>query len=432
MVRRVPSRACPRGLDPHRDAAKPADWVGGPGCCKVTLLSWPRRPEVGAKSGPGVTRRGLLSPVQLPSNRNGHAVPRKQVCLVIWDAISEIDVVSEEQMLALGMLKQVASMTAQSKASSCWKLALPLRFLGSSPGGFPADTNFHSTSFSEAEPPRILITGPFVYADILDYKKLREIVVNHRISWLFHYSAVLSAVGEANVALARDVNITGLHNILDVAAEYNVRLFVPSTIGAFGPTSPRNPAPDLCIQRPRTIYGVSKVHAELMGEYYYYRYGLDFRCLRYPGIISADSQPGGGTTDYAVQIFQGAVKNGTFECNLKASTRLPMMYINDCLRATLEVMEAPAERLSMRTYNINAMSFTPEELAQALRKHVPDFQITYCVDPLRQAIADSWPMNLDDSNARKDWGWKHDFDLPELVATMINFYRARTRIAQAN
>uniref|UniRef100_A0A673UCJ3 L-threonine 3-dehydrogenase, mitochondrial n=1 Tax=Suricata suricatta TaxID=37032 RepID=A0A673UCJ3_SURSU len=278
-------------------------------------------------------------------------------------------------------------------------------------------------------PDHIFHSGPFIYSDILDYKNLREIVVNNRITWLFHYSALLSAVGEANVPLARAVNITGLHNVLDVAAEHNLRLFVPSTIGAFGPTSPRNPTPDLCIQRPRTIYGVSKVHAELMGEYYHYRYGLDFRCLRYPGIISADSQPGGGTTDYAVRIFHDAIKNGKFECNLKSSTRLPMMYIDDCLRATLEVMEAPAESLSMRTYNVNAMSFTPEDLAQELLKHIPEFQITYNVDSVRQAIADSWPMNFDDSNARKDWGWKHDFDLPELVTTMLN---SDTRVAQAN
>ncbi|XP_008826314.1 L-threonine 3-dehydrogenase, mitochondrial-like [Nannospalax galili] len=368
------------------------------------------------------------------------------------------------------MLRQVVSGTMQSRASSCWKAALPLRFLGHSPQQIPADASFYSTSASEAEPPRVLITGglgqlgvglagllrkrfgrdsvilsdirkppahvfcsgPFIYADILDYKKLHEIVVNHRITWLFHYSALLSAVGEANVPLAKAVNITGLHNILEVAAKYNVRLFVPSTIGAFGPTSPRNHTPDFSIQRPRTIYGVSKVHAELMGEYYYHRYGLDFRCLRYPGIISADSQPGGGTTDYAVQIFHAAVKNNRFECNLKASTRLPMMYIDDCLRATLEVMEAPSECLSIRTYNISAVSFTPEELAQVLCKYVPEFQITYRVDPLRQAIADSWPMSLDDSTARKDWGWKHDFDLPGLVRTMLSFQGFSTRVAHAN
>ncbi|XP_060044399.1 L-threonine 3-dehydrogenase, mitochondrial-like, partial [Erinaceus europaeus] len=281
-------------------------------------------------------------------------------------------------------------------------------------------------------PDHIFHNGPFIYSDILDSKNLRETVVNNRINWLFHYSALLSAVGEADVSLAKAVNITGLHNVVDVATEHGLRLFVPSTIGAFGPTSPRNPAPDLCVQRPRTIYGVSKVHAELMGEYYYHRYGLDFRCLRYPGIISADSQPGGGTTDYAVQIFHHAVKSGRFECNLKPSTRLPMMYIEDCLRATLEVMEAPTKSLSMRTYNINAMSFTPEELAQEIHKHIPEFQITYNVDSVRQAIADSWPMNFDDSNARKDWGWKHDFDLPNLVTTMLNFPGFHTRVARAN
>ncbi|XP_041421034.1 L-threonine 3-dehydrogenase, mitochondrial isoform X1 [Xenopus laevis] len=281
-------------------------------------------------------------------------------------------------------------------------------------------------------PDSVFYSGPFIYSDILDYKNLREIVVNNRITWLIHYSALLSAVGEANVPLARAVNITGLHNILDIAAEHGLRLFVPSTIGAFGPTSPRNPTPDLCVQRPRTIYGVSKVHAELMGEYYHYRYGLDFRCLRYPGIISADSQPGGGTTDYAVQIFHDAIKTGRFTCNLKPDTRLPMMYIDDCLKATLEVMEAPASSLTMRTYNINAMSFTPEELAEEVQKHMPELEVNYDVDAVRQAIADSWPMNFDDSNARKDWGWKHDFDMAELVTTMLNYLNSGRLAFQAN
>uniref|UniRef100_A0AC11E9Q0 Uncharacterized protein n=1 Tax=Ovis aries TaxID=9940 RepID=A0AC11E9Q0_SHEEP len=341
-------------------------------------------------------------------------------------------------MPVVRMLRPVACWMLQSPACGCRASVLPSRLLGTSPRQIPMDANFHSTSFSEADQQRVLITGglgqlgvglasflrkrfgkdnvilsdirkppehvflsgPFIYSDILDYKNLREIVVNNRITWLFHYSALLSAVGEANVSLARAVNITGLHNVLDVAAEHGLRLFVPSTIGAFGPTSPRNPTPDLCIQRPRTIYGVSKVHAELM--------------------------------DYAVQIFHEAVKNGRFECNLRPDTRLPMMYIHDCLRATLEVMEAPAESLSMRTYNISAMSFTPAELAQEVLKHIPELQVTYNVDPVRQAIADSWPMNFDDSNARKDWGWKHDFDLPELVTTMLNFHGSESRVAQAN
>ncbi|XP_048046357.1 L-threonine 3-dehydrogenase, mitochondrial-like [Megalobrama amblycephala] len=281
-------------------------------------------------------------------------------------------------------------------------------------------------------PNHVYQSGPFIYSDILDYKNLREIVVNNRITWLIHYSALLSAVGEANVSLARDVNITGLHNVLDIAVEHGLRLFIPSTIGAFGSSSPRNPTPDLCIQRPRTIYGVSKVHAELMGEYYHHRFGLDFRCLRYPGIISADSQPGGGTTDYAVQIFHNAVKTSKFVCNLRPDTRLPMMFIEDCLRATLEVLEAPAEILSMRTYNISAMSFTPEELIREIRRHLPDLQVTYKIDPGRQAIADSWPMILDDASARSDWGWKHDYGLPELVQTMLNFTGSDSRMSQAN
>ncbi|CAL8307529.1 unnamed protein product [Merluccius merluccius] len=281
-------------------------------------------------------------------------------------------------------------------------------------------------------PNHVYHSGPFIYSDILDHKNLREIVVNNNVSWLVHYSAVLSAVGESNVSLARDVNITGFHNVLDMAVEHDLRVFVPSTIGAFGPSSPRDPAPQLCVQRPRTIYGVSKVHAELMGEYYHHRYGLDFRCLRYPGIISADSQPGGGTTDYAVQIFHAAVKSGHFECNLRNDTRLPMMYIDDCLRATLEVLEAPASALTTRTYNINAMSFTPSHLTQEIRKVLPDLRVTYRVDPLRQAIADSWPMAFEDSTARRDWGWKHDYDLAELVQAMLTHITPGNRLAHAN
>ncbi|KAJ3584120.1 hypothetical protein NHX12_014616 [Muraenolepis orangiensis] len=244
-------------------------------------------------------------------------------------------------------------------------------------------------------PKHVFHSGPFIYSDILDHKNLREIVVNNNISWLVHYSAVLSAVGENNL-----------------------------TIGAFGPSSPRDPAPELCVQRPRTIYGVSK--------YYHHRYGLDFRCLRYPGIISADFQPGGGTTDYAVQIFHAAVKSGHFECNLHSDTRLPMMYIDDCLRATLEMLEAPASALGARTYNINAMSFTPGDLTREIRKALPDLRVTYRVDPLRQAIADSWPMAFEDSAARRDWGWKHDYDLAELVQAMLTHVTPGNRLVHAN
>ncbi|MBN3287374.1 TDH protein, partial [Polyodon spathula] len=248
--------------------------------------------------------------------------------------------------------------------------AIAVRTISISPRQVTSDASFHSVSFSETDHPKVLITG--------------------------------------------------LHNILDIAAEHGLRLFVPSTIGAFGPTSPRDPTPDLCVQRPRTIYGVSKVHAELMGEYYHHRYGLDFRCLRYPGIISADSQPGGGTTDYAVAIFHDASKNGKFECNLKPGTRLPMMYIDDCLRATLEGGEYfPWKEF----YDKDHHNYKDRDLKGNVQE-----SILKALDK----PADSWPMNFDDSNARNDWGWKHDYDLPELVTTMLNFIGSDSRLAHTN
>ncbi|XP_029104218.1 L-threonine dehydrogenase 2 isoform X2 [Scleropages formosus] len=290
--------------------------------------------------------------------------------------------------------------------------------------GLPGGSQQHAAALSWSPPeiPRVLITGPFVYADVLDYKNMKELVVNNRITWLIHYSAMLSAVGEVNVPLARKINITGLHNVLDLALENCLRLFVPSTIGAFGPSSPRDPTPDLCVQRPRTIYGVSKVHGELMGEYLHHKYGLDFRCLRYPGIVSADTQPRGGTTDYAVQIFHAALTTGHFECYLRPDTRLPMMHISDCHRATLEFMQAPDRQLSLRTYNIAAVSFTPEEVAEEIRKHLPHLRVTYNPDLARQTI-DNWPMRFDDSNARRDWGWRPAYSLPDLVVDVLGALR---------
>ncbi|GFQ99513.1 l-threonine 3-dehydrogenase, mitochondrial [Trichonephila clavata] len=268
-------------------------------------------------------------------------------------------------------------------------------------------------------PKEVLDAGPYIYADILDFKNLQEIIVNYRIDWLIHFSALLSAVGESNVPLAMRVNIEGLHNVMELAKQYRLKIFVPSTIGAFGPDSPRNPTPDLCVQRPRTIYGVSKVHAELLGEYYHFKYGLDFRSLRFPGVISGDTAPGGGTTDYAVVIFHEALRTGRFKCYLRKDTKLPMMYIEDCLRSLIELMEAPNESLKLRTYNVAAISFTPEELAKAVKKHVPNLDVEYVPDH-RQAIADSWPQVFEDINARKDWGWKHEYGLEELCSAMID------------
>lgn len=214
---------------------------------------------------------------------------------------------------------------------------------------------------------------------------MQQIIVNNKIDWIVHFSALLSAIGEKNVPLALSVNVTGMQNILELAKQYKLKVFIPSTIGAFGPESPRNPTPDLTIQRPKTIYGVTKVYAELLGEYYAKKFGIDFRCLRFPGIISADTQPGGGTTDYAVKIFHDALETKKFECYLKHDTRLPMMYIDDCLNSVVQFMEHPSEKLNQRTYNISAISFTPQELFDEIKKHIPDFQIKYKIDS-RQEI----------------------------------------------
>ncbi|KAK3885250.1 hypothetical protein Pcinc_010524 [Petrolisthes cinctipes] len=275
----------------------------------------------------------------------------------------------------------------------------------------------------------IVNSGPYVFADILDFKCLQEIVVTYRIDWLVHFSALLSAIGEQNVPLAIRVNIEGLHNVMELSKQYNLRVFVPSTIGAFGPTSPRNPTPNITIQRPRTIYGVSKVHGELLGEYYHHRFGLDFRCLRFPGVISSDTQPGGGTTDYAVQIFHDAMEGREFECYLRPTTRLPMMYIDDCLRSLWEMLVAPSEKLRQRTYNVTAMSFTPEEVVAAVRQHFPDLHVTYRPDS-RQNIADTWPEVFDDSEARRDWGWQHHYDLKAMCTIMFDNLRRQNQQEQ--
>ncbi|MCL4138558.1 UNVERIFIED_CONTAM: hypothetical protein GTU68_065827 [Idotea baltica] len=206
---------------------------------------------------------------------------------------------------------------------------------------------------------------------------------------------------------------------MELSKQYNLRLFVPSTIGAFGPDSPRNPTPNITVQRPRTIYGVSKVHAELLGEYYFHKFGVDFRCLRFPGVISSDTQTGGGTTDYAVQVFHDAMEGNEFECYLRPDTRLPMMYIDDCLRSLWEMLVAPEEKLKRRTYNVTAMSFTPEELVKEVKKHVPNLVTSYEPDS-RQNIADTWPEVFDDQDARKDWGWQPKYDLQGMCKIMFD------------
>ncbi|KAJ2159340.1 hypothetical protein GGF46_003087 [Coemansia sp. RSA 552] len=262
-------------------------------------------------------------------------------------------------------------------------------------------------------------TGPFVYADVLNYRALEEVVVDYGIDWVVHFSAILSAAGEQNPALGLNVNINGFQNVLELAKNHRLRILSPSTIGAFGPTTPKDMTPDLTVMRPNTIYGISKVHMELLGEYYCQRYGVDFRSLRYPGIISADSPPGGGTTDYAIDIFHGALKDNRYTSFLGADTRLPMAYIDDCIAGTVQLLEAAPESLTQRTYNVHACDFSPHELAQEIRtQHSPDFAIDYSPD-FRQAIADTWPRSMADVAARKDWGWSPVFSTADIVRTML-------------
>ncbi|KAG0233828.1 hypothetical protein BGW41_001360 [Actinomortierella wolfii] len=266
-----------------------------------------------------------------------------------------------------------------------------------------------------------MASGPFVYADVMNYNMLERIVVDWRIDWIVHYSALLSAVAEKNPALALSVNMTGFQNVLELAKVHRLRLYSPSTIGAFGPSTPKDNTPDLTIMRPNTIYGITKLHMELLGEYYREKYNVDFRSARYPGILSADTPPGGGTTDYAVDIFHHAIRHGHYDCFLSKDTRLPMMYLNDCIRGTVDHLIHPTP-LPQSVYNLAAVSFTPEELAKEIQKHLPHFTISY-PDPanpdFRQAIADSWPASLDDSNARRDFGWKEEYGLEKMVETML-------------
>jgi threonine 3-dehydrogenase len=266
--------------------------------------------------------------------------------------------------------------------------------------------------------------SPFCYVNILDRNSIEEAIVNNNIDTLIHFSALLSAVGENNVPLAISVNGRGVENVLEVSKAHNLKLFIPSTIGAFGPTTTRDGTPDLTIQRPRTIYGVTKVYAELLGEYYHEKYGVDFRSLRFPGIIST-VEPGGGTTDYAIKIYYDALLNGKHICYLKPDTQLPMMYDTDCMTSVVQMLHTPSENLSLRTYNVTGFSFTPEEIAQSIRKRIPSFEIEYNICPIRQKIADSWPRSLDDSTARRDWNWKPEYDLEATTDIMLELLTAK-------
>jgi nucleoside-diphosphate-sugar epimerase len=262
--------------------------------------------------------------------------------------------------------------------------------------------------------------GPFQHVDCTNQEQIREAVRRYDIDTIYHLAALLSAVAEERPHVAWTVNMGGMYRVLEVARENRCAVFVPSSIGAFGPGTPVNNTPQDTLQRPTTMYGVTKVAGELLCDYYHSRFGVDARGVRYPGLISHVTPPGGGTTDYAVEIFYEAVKHKQYACFLQGDTRLDMMYMPDAIKAAIEVMEADSGRLTHRNaFNVTAMNFTPEELAAAIRTHVPEFTLSYAVDPVRQSIANSWPNAIDDSAARDEWGWTPSFDLEAMTADMI-------------
>ncbi|MDB5116141.1 MAG: NAD-dependent epimerase [Mucilaginibacter sp.] len=271
-------------------------------------------------------------------------------------------------------------------------------------------------------PDHVLINaGPFELVNVLDKDNLHQVFEKHRPTQVYLLAAILSAVGEQKPKMAWDLNMTGLIQVLDLAIEFKTaKVFWPSSIAVFGPHSPKENTPQFCTMDPNTVYGFSKLAGERWCEYYYIKYGLDVRSIRYPGLIGWRSDPGGGTTDYAVNIFHEALANGKYESFLSANTALPMMYMEDAIRATISLMEAPAYKLSIRSsYNLGGISFTPAQLADEIKKHIPDFEISYSEHDPRQAIADSWPKSIDDSYAQQDWDWKPKFDLAGMTGDML-------------
>ncbi|MBF0469346.1 MAG: NAD-dependent epimerase/dehydratase family protein [Desulfamplus sp.] len=268
--------------------------------------------------------------------------------------------------------------------------------------------------------------GPTVILDVANAADIAGVVKKYGIRTIYHLAGVLSAVAEKNPQLAWNINVNGLKNILETACQNSCAVFFPSSIGAFGPGSPADNTPQVTIQRPTSIYGITKLTGELLCEYYYKKFGVDTRGLRFPGIISYETLPGGGTTDYAVDIFYSAVAKKTYSCFLQADTALDMMYMPDALTAAIDLMEADGTKLIHRNaYNITAMSLTPAMLAREITKHIPGFSITYSIDPVRQQIADSWPNKLDDNAARKEWGWNPQYGLAEMTKDMITHISAK-------
>ncbi len=274
--------------------------------------------------------------------------------------------------------------------------------------------------------PELRDTGPFVFVDVTQRQALEALIEEYDIGTIYHMAALLSAVGEARPQLCWDVNVNGLYNVLELARQHDMRVFCASSIAVFGPETPREQTPQETILRPGTMYGVTKVTGELLCNYYSHRFGVDARGVRYPGIISNLTPPGGGTTDYAVEIFYEAVRSQTYTCFVRPDTVLPMMYMPDCIKATLDLMDADLQQLKHHAdYNLSAMSFAAGDLEREIQRHIPEFTVRYEPDPVRQAIADSWPRTIDDRAAREEWGWQPDYDLSAMTADMLDALMAR-------
>ncbi|OAQ41710.1 NAD-dependent epimerase [Pedobacter psychrophilus] len=263
--------------------------------------------------------------------------------------------------------------------------------------------------------------GPFEFVNVLDKENLKQIFTKYKPTQVYLLAALLSATGEQNPKLAWDLNMNGLLNVLDFAIDFGTkRVYWPSSIAVFGPNSPKQQTPQFCTMDPNTVYGISKLAGERWCEYYFQKYGLDVRSIRYPGLISWKAMPGGGTTDYAIHIFHEALKKGSYSSFLSAETELPMMYMDDAIRGTIELMDAPEDKINIRSsYNFGGVNFNPEDLASEIKKHIPDFKLNYTANDPRQKIADSWPKSIDDQVAKKDWNWQPKFDLEKLTYEML-------------
>lgn len=268
--------------------------------------------------------------------------------------------------------------------------------------------------------PEFVSSGPFEVVNALDFNQIEHTIEKHGVTDVYLMAALLSATAEKNPAFAWDLNMNSLFHVLNLAKAGKIKkIFWPSSIAVFGPTTPKQNTPQYTVMEPSTVYGISKQSGERWCEYYHNIYGVDVRSIRYPGLISWSTPPGGGTTDYAVDIYHKALENGNYTCFLSEDTRLPMMYMDDAIRATIEIMKAPAENIKIRSsYNLSAMDFTPREITAAIQQQLPEFTISYEPD-FRQKIADSWPQSIDDSSARADWGWNHDFNLQSMTADML-------------